>query len=445
MRYLPLSPDEIWEMLVAVGLNNIEDLFANIPNDLKLHNPLNLPNALSEIELRKLMHVLADENYDATKAVCFAGGTGYYHYIPSSVNRLAALPELLTSYTPYQPELSQGILTAIFEYQTCMVGLTGLPISNASLYDGSTALCEAARMVIHQADKPVIAISNLVHPSYVETLKSFASFDGFEIRVINNHGTRTCPDHTKRIAGEVAAIIIQSPNVTGTIEDVESLSRIAKENGTYFIQVITEVASFGILKQPGKCGVDICCGEAQSFGNALSFGGPHMGFITCTEEFLRRLPGRIVGETTDRHGNRALTLTLRPREQDIKREKATSNICTNNSNSMLRSLIYLLLMGKQGLREVATQCYNKTHYLADKAKESEFEIVNTDSFFNEVTLKLHNKPANFDKEMLSRGFIVSPTTPQLHEGMKMLVVAVTEMITKDEIDAFISTLAEVVK
>lgn len=445
MQYMPLSPDDVREMLAAIGIGSIKDLFAQIPESVQLQHQMDLPPSMSEIELRRLVHGLADENYDGTKSICFAGGTCYYHYVPSAVDKLSSLPELLTAYTPYQPELSQGMLTAIFEWQTVITDLTGHPVANASLYDGSTAVCEAARMTVHHTDKKVVSISNLVHPSYIETLKSFAAYQGFEVKVIPNKGDRVDLEAVKAAAKESASVIIQSPNVTGTIEDVESVSKAVKENGGYLIQNITEAISLGLLKRPGEMGVDICVGDAQSFGNYLAFGGPHLGFVTCTEEFLRKLPGRIVGETTDRNGKTCLTMTLRPREQDIKREKATSNICTNNSNSMLRGLIYVLLMGKKGLREVAVQCYDKAHYLSKKAEEEGIKTANQNPFFNEVTLILPKKPETFLVDMLAKGFVVSPTTTPLDNSQIMITVAVTEMITKDEIDAFVSTLAEVAR
>ena len=441
MKYLPLSPKDVGEMLAAVGVKDLDGLFSNIPDSLKFKTKLDIPEALSEIELRRVVGNYSQENADATKTICFAGGTCYYHYIPSAIDYLAALPELLTAYTPYQPELSQGTLTAIFEFQTIMTNLTGHPISNASLYDGSTGVCEAARMAVRDSDKCAVAISELCHPEYIETLKTFASFAGFEVKVIPAKGTHTDIDKVKEVTKSVAAVIVASPNVTGTIEDVEELVKATKTEPTFFVQVITETLSLGMLKRPADMGVDICTGDAQSFGNHLMFGGPHLGFLTVTEEFLRKIPGRIVGESVDRNGTRSLTLTLRPREQDIKREKATSNICTNNSNTMLRALIYLMLMGKQGIKEVAQQNFDKTHYFADTAKKAGLQIANDGEFFNEVTIRLPKMPANFKEDMLEKGFVVTATKYQ--KDANLLTVAVTEMITKDEIDAFVNALTEV--
>lgn len=430
-------------MLAAIGVKDLNGLFANVPDPLKLKQLMDIPPALSEIELRRVVGNLAQENADCTKSICFAGGTCYYHYIPSSIDYLAALPELLTAYTPYQPELSQGTLTAIFEFQTYMCNLTGHPVSNASLYDGSTGVCEAARMAVRDSDKCAVAISETCHPDYIATLQSFANFAGFEVKIIPAKGTHTDIDKVKEITKSVAAVIVQSPNVTGTIEDVEELVKATKTDQTFFVQVITETISLGLLKRPADMGVDICTGDAQSFGNHLMFGGPHLGFLTVTEEFLRKIPGRIVGESVDRNGTRSLTLTLRPREQDIKREKATSNICTNNSNTMLRALIYLMLMGKQGLREVAQQNFDKAHYFAEAAKKAGFAVVNDGEFFNEVTIKLPGTFDGFREEMLQKGFLVSST--RVPGVDKAITVAVTEMITKDEIDAFVDTLREVAR
>ncbi|HOO96142.1 MAG TPA: aminomethyl-transferring glycine dehydrogenase subunit GcvPA [Caldisericia bacterium] len=442
MHYLPLTPEEIRAMLGAIGVGSVEELFNCIPENLRLTQKLDMPEAMSELELRRHIVSLASKNYDPDTTDCFAGGAAFNHYIPSAVDHLSSLPELLTAYTPYQPELSQGTLTAIFEWQTCLSNLTGLPVANASLYDGATAVCEAARMCCTHTRKNKVVVSGLINPSYLKTLETFAKFIGFEVVVVKADGDRTDKQALVEASADAACVIVQSPNVLGTIEDVESLSKATE--GITFVQVVAEAASLGLLKRPGDMGAKICCGEAQSFGIPMGFGGPHLGFISATVDFMRKLPGRIVGESVDRHGNRALTLTLRPREQDIRREKATSNICTNNGNCMLRAIIYLSLLGKKGLRDVAKQSYNKAHYLADKLKNAGLKLVNTNPFFNEFVIELPNKPADFAEKMVGKGFVVSPTTVD-SVGSHHLVVAVTEMNSKESMDGFVVALSEVTR
>ncbi|MEZ4813133.1 MAG: hypothetical protein R2883_06600 [Caldisericia bacterium] len=283
-----------------------------------------------------------------------------------------------------------------------------------------------------------IAVSKLMHPVYIETLKSFAKYIGFEITFITADGDRTNAEELKKHADESACIIVQSPNYLGTIEDLETLA--AEKKSSVFVHVITEAASLGLLKKPGNMGVDICCGEAQSFGNHMGFGGPHLGFMATDKIFMRKLPGRIVGESVDRHGNRTLTLTLRPREQDIRREKATSNICTNNGNAMLRAVIYLALMGKKGLREVAVQSFDKAHYLAEKCQERGFELVNKNPFFNEFTIKITGSTKDLQKKMLVKGYVILDISS---EGM--LILSATEMNSKKSIEDFVFALSEVTK
>jgi glycine cleavage system P protein (glycine dehydrogenase) subunit 1 len=438
MHYLPLTLDDIREMLRTVGVEKFDDLLSSIPESIKLKQEMNLPRALSESELRILAKSIANENYNPDETACFAGGVAFNHYIPSAVNHLSSLPELLTAYTPYQPELSQGTLTATFEWQTAISNLTGLDVANASLYDGATAACEAARVACNQKRATKIAVSELLHPAYIETLKSYAKNIGFEIVYIPADGDRTSVEELKKVSGGVACVIVQSPNFLGTIEDIEALT--AEKSTSVFVQVITETISLGLLKRPGDMGVDICCGEAQSFGIPMGFGGPHLGFMATDKKFMRKLPGRIVGESVDRHGNRSLTLTLRPREQDIKREKATSNICTNNGNAMLRGIIYLALMGKKGLREVAKQNFDKAHYLAKKLQENGFQLKNENPFFNEVTIIIPDAPENLQETMLKKGFVVTNVTD---DGL--LILSATEMNSKKSMDEFARALTEVTR
>lgn len=436
MQYLPLTPEDIQEMLSSIGVDSVNDLLKVIPESILLKQGLNLPSALSEHELRKLIGSLAKTNYNVSETECFAGGTAFDHYVPSSVDHLSSLPELLTAYTPYQPELSQGTLTAIFEWQTALCNLTGHDVANASLYDGATSVCESTRVACSQMRSNSVAISELVNPVFIDTLKSFAGNIGFDVSIIPADGDRTSAENLSRLADDNACIIVQSPNYLGTIEDIDSLTAVKGRSA--FIQVIAEVTSLGLLKRPGDMGVDICCGEAQSFGMKLNFGGPYLGFMSSDKKYMRKLPGRIVGESVDRHGNRSLTLTLRPREQDIRREKATSNICTNNGNCMLRAIIYLALMGKKGLREVARQCFDKAHFLADTLQSKGFKVINEHPFFNEFTIQLNDPPCNLQEIMLAKGHLILKP-----DSNNRLILSATEKSTKSGIEGFVRTLQEV--
>jgi glycine dehydrogenase subunit 1 len=437
MQYLPLTPEDIKEMLSSIGVGSVDELKRVIHESVILNRELNLPSELSELGLRDHFDSLVNQNYNTSEIECFAGGTAFDHYVPSAVDHLSSLPELLTAYTPYQPELSQGTLTAIFEWQTALCNLTGHDVANASLYDGATSVCESARVACTQMRSNSIAISELVNPAYIDTLKSFARNIGFSVSIISADGDRTSKEALEKLANENACVIVQSPNCLGTIEDIEALNGV--KGKSIFIQVIAEAVSLGLLKRPGDMGVDICCGEAQSFGISLNFGGPYLGFVSSAKKFMRKLPGRIVGESVDRHGNRSLTLTLRPREQDIRREKATSNICTNNGNTMLRAIIYLALMGKMGLREVARQSCDKAHYLAETLRNKGVKVINEHPFFNEFAIELDNPPANLQELMLDRGYLIIKPDKIGH-----LIISATEKNTKPGIEGFVKTLQELI-
>src|SRR5437667_1659285 len=365
-RYIPNSSDDIPEMLRVIGVDSIDRLFETIPGDVKLDGLLDIPGPWSEIESRRWFREVAARNKSAVDHLSFLGGGAYAHYQPACVDKLLLRAEFLTSYTPYQPEVSQGTLQSIFEYQTHQCMLTGLDVANASLYDGSTALCEAvllAERVVKNRTKVVIGKS--VHPHYTETVHTYIQNLGYDVVEVAWTNDGRVDTHALRAActSDVFAVAIQSPNFLGVIEDYDAVAAVADAAGAVKIAVVAEATSLGILTPPGERGFDVCVGEGQAWGVPTQFGGPYVGFMVVRDAHKRYMPGRLVGETVDVDGRRAYVLTLATREQHIRRGKATSNICTNEALIALAANIYLSLMGKEGLREVATQCLQKAAYL----------------------------------------------------------------------------------
>ncbi|HXH92174.1 MAG TPA: aminomethyl-transferring glycine dehydrogenase subunit GcvPA, partial [Thermoanaerobaculia bacterium] len=368
-RYISNASEDVREMLEVIGVDSIDRLFETIPDEVKLTALLDIPGPWSEIESRRWFRDLASKNKSAADHVSFLGGGAYLHYQPACIDQLLLRGEFLTSYTPYQPEVSQGTLQTIFEYQTHQCLLTGLDVANASLYDGSTGLCEAvllAERVVRNRKKVVIARS--VHPQYTETVRTYVQNLGYEIVEVGWTADGRVDTAALREActSDVFAVAVQSPNFLGVIEDYDAIREIADAAGAVKIAVITEATSLGILTPPGAHGFDIAVGEGQAWGIPTQFGGPYVGFMVVKEALKRHMPGRLVGETVDVDGRRAYVLTLATREQHIRRGKATSNICTNEALIALGANMYLSLMGKEGLREVGEQCLQKTAYLRKK-------------------------------------------------------------------------------
>src|SRR5437764_9726306 len=365
-RYIPNAEADVKEMLATIGVYSIDRLFDSIPNDGKLQQPLQVPAAWSEIESRRWFRELAAKNKSAVDHLSFLGGGAYAHYQPACVDQLLLRAEFLTSYTPYQPEVSQGTLQSIFEYQTHQCMLTGLDVANASLYDGSTALCEAvllAERVVKNRRKVVIARS--VHPQYTETVRTYIQNLGYDVIEVGwtNDGRVDTNALREACTSDVFAVAVQSPNFLGVIEDYDAIAAVADAAGAVKIAVVAEATSLGILTPPGAHGFDVCVGEGQAWGVPTQFGGPYVGFMVVRDAHKRHMPGRLVGETVDVDGKRAYVLTLATREQHIRRGKATSNICTNEALIALAANIYLSLMGKEGLRELGLQCLQKAAYL----------------------------------------------------------------------------------
>ena len=443
-RYIPNTDAQQADMLHSLGLDDAEALFADISKSVRRKRPLNIPGGLSELELIRHMRTLAQKNTGVDQTVCFLGAGAYDHYIPAVIDHMLLRQEFYTAYTPYQPEISQGTLQAIFEYQSIMCELTGLDVANASMYDGATALAEAAIMASHAKRKSEILVSDTVHPQSRAVLRTYCEPRGIRIRIIpHTNGRMDIRALKAAISVDTAAIIVQNPNFFGIVEDIQRAADRIHESGGLMI-VSVDPISLGILKPPGEMGADIAVGDGQSLGVPLSFGGPYVGFMTAKQKLLRSMPGRIVGATTDTNGQRAYVLTMQTREQHIRRERATSNICTNNALVALTNTIYLTIMGKQGITEVARQCLSKAHYAHERLIETNlFTPLFDASFFKEFALKSTIPVDRLNKKLLSHGILggydVQSSYPQLENGW---LVAVTEKRTRAQIDTLVERAVE---
>jgi glycine dehydrogenase subunit 1 len=434
VRFAPHTDDDIREMLAAVRASSIDDLFAQIPAPLRLDRPLDLPAGVSEQEILADLGSLARANLVGEDLVCFAGAGAYDHYVPSVVWAIAGRSELYTSYTPYQPELSQGVLQALFEYQSMVCELTALDVSNASLYDGATALVESVNMA-RAGDRSRVLVAGGVDPRNVETLRTYGRGSGYKPEPLGDG------DGTTDVGADVAAVVIQHPNVYGVLEDVRSHSEVAHRAGALLIQVF-DPTSLGILAPPGELGADIAVAEGQPFGNRMNFGGPYLGMLASRRELVRKMPGRIVGATVDVEGRDGYVLTLQAREQHIRREKATSNICTNQTLMALAATVHLAWLGPDGLAELGRQCASKAAYAFSRLTE----IPGVEAafpgrpFFKEFTVLLPRAAAEVRDAMVDRGFLAGVPAPWAGEGA--LIVAVTERRTREEIDGLTAALTE---
>lgn len=439
MRFAPHTDDDVREMLDVLGLDSLGRLFDQIPPSVRLDRPLDLPEGRSELEIVADLRALAARNRSADDLVCFAGGGAYDHYVPAAVWALAGRSEFYTSYTPYQPELSQGVLQALFEYQSMICELTGMEVSNASLYDGATALVEAVNLARAATGRSRVLVSGAVDPRYVATLRTYGAGAGYEPEVFPAPGGRGgAPD-----AGEdVAAVIVQHPNRFGILEPAREILGRAREGGARAIQVFDPL-SLGVLAPPGELGADVCVAEGQVLGNHLSFGGPYLGVIAARMADVRRLPGRIVGATVDVDGRPGYVLTLQAREQHIRREKAVSNICTNQTLMAVAAAIHLAWLGPEGLRELGRRCRSKAAYAADRltAVPGVDLLFGDAPFFKEFALRLPSAAAAVRDALVERGFLAGVPLEDVDE--RALLVAVTERRTREEIDAFAAALGEV--
>lgn len=432
-------------MLASIGASSIEELFEQIPASLRLGRPLDLPPAMGELELTQHLSALAGKNQGPNDKVCFLGGGSYDHFIPAAVDAIASRGEFYTSYTPYQPEVSQGNLQAMFEYQTLICELTGMDVSNASLYDGGSALAEAVIMSMNTTNRHAkVVVLGSVHPEYRQILETYFGPLGLQIVVAPvTSGTADPAEVEALVDDQTACVVVQSPNFFGSPEQVQTLSDIAHAKGALLVQSFDPL-SLGVLKRPGDLGADIAVAEGQALGSPMQYGGPYLGIMTCREQFVRRMPGRICGETTDRRGKRCWVLTLQTREQHIRREKATSNICTNQGLFALRASIYLSLMGPHGMQEVGELCARKSHYAAQQIAAGErFELAFATPFFKEFVVRdLQNDVATVLAEASEAGFFAGVALgtwfPELAD---CFLVTVTEKRTRVEIDGLVKTLA----
>jgi glycine dehydrogenase subunit 1 len=431
-------------MLHTVGLHSAEELFSSIPSDLLLRAPLKTPAALSEIELLAGFEALGQRN-TAARRPSFLGAGAYSHYSPTVVDHLIQRSEFFTAYTPYQPEISQGTLQAIFEFQTLVCQLTGMEVANASMYDGSTALAEAVLMAERVTRRSKVVVSNAVHPEYLEVVNTYVQHAGIDLERLDFDAAtgQTAPDTLSSLDDKTAALVIQSPNFFGSIEDVRSLADRAHEVGALLIVTVTEAISFGLLRAPGSCGADIVVAEGQSFGIPLSFGGPYLGLFATLDKYARQIPGRLVGQAVDKDGRRGFVLTLATREQHIRREKATSNICTNEGLIALAATIYLETMGPRGVQEVAMQCAQKAAYAARRIAALEgFTLPFNAPRFNEFVVRAPVEAAGLLARLASErnitgGLALSRYYP---ERPNDFLVCVTETNSRPEIDALVDGL-----
>ena len=439
MSFIPHTDAQRTEMLAAIGARQMSDLFADIPPACRCGD-LRMPEGLSESEVYERLHRLSHRN--AHELTCFLGGGFYDHFIPAAVDALASRSEFFTAYTPYQPEASQGTLQAIFEYQTAICRLTGMDVANASMYDGGTALFEAAMMALRVTGRNRIVLDSGVNPIYRRMLDCYTrnlSIELAEIAVTHSQANR------ERLAAAIddrtAAVILQNPNFFGAVDDFTDVIAMARRKGCLAVMSVYPI-SLGVLKTPGRMGADIVTGEGQSLGIPLSFGGPYLGFMATRMEHVRRMPGRLVGETADGQGRRGFVLTLQAREQHIRREKAMSNICTNEALCALRAAMYLSWLGKQGLRELALLCARKAEYAKTRLGAIPgVEVKKTAPTFNEFTLALPCDAGDAVSRLVDRGFAAGFPLSRYYRGMdNYLLVAVTEKRTREEIGMFAEAL-----
>ena len=436
-------PADVTAMLVKIGVASIDELFSLIPAELRLQRPLDIPPALSEMELSSHIAKLAGRNQAAGDGVCFLGGGSYDHFIPSVVDAIASRSEFYTAYTLYQAEASQGSLQAFFEYQTLICQLTGMDVANASLYEGGSSVAEAVIMALNITErKGEVLIAESVHPEYRQVLTTYMA--NLHVRVVTlptPKGFLDPDDLKKAISKDTVCVVTQHPNFFGHLEEMSALTAMAHQHGALSI-VSFDPISLGLLKRPGQYDADIAVAEGQCLGTAMGYGGPYLGVLACRQEYVRKIPGRLVGQTVDRNGKRCWVLTLQTREQHIRREKALSNICTNQGLFALRAAVYLTALGPQGLKETAALCLRKAHYAAEQLTKIPGVHVRFDRpFFKEFTLQLPYEAAKVLTPLRQQGYHAGLPTGRWYQGMgDCITVAVTEKRTKEEIDGLVVAL-----
>ena len=445
MRYLPLTEADRQAMLSAIGVASIDELFCDVPPSARLAHPVDLPFHQDELAVERAFRGYARRNVSPSAVPSFLGAGAYRHHVPASVDHLIQRGEFLTAYTPYQPEIAQGTLQSLFEFQTQVAMITGMEIANASLYDGATACAEAVMMACRLAKRKRIILSGGLHPHYRETTETYCRFLDFDTVAMPPSWDGE-EDPGARLDRDAACVVVQNPDVFGRVRDYSDLARACHAQGALLVVVVNEVVSLGVLMAPGEMGADIVAGEGQSLGNAPTFGGPTVGLLAARERFVRQMPARLAGETVDVDGRRGFVLTLSTREQHIRREKATSNICTNSGLCALAFTIHATMLGEEGLRRLAELNHARTLDLVDRlARLDGIEVLN-ETFFNEVTLRLPRPAVAVVEAMAAKGVLggvpMSRLLPAWAEAEPLLLVAVTETNTDDDLDRFVAVLKE---
>ena len=445
MNFVPNTDSQQEQLLNRIGVKSADDLFADVPQGVRLQRPLNVPGGMSEQELIKHVKGLAKKNQTVEDYLSFLGAGAYEHFIPSYVDQLLLRSEFYTAYTPYQPEISQGTLQAIYEYQSLVCELTGMDAGNASMYDGASALAEAALMACDATKRKKVLVLSTVHPDYREVLRTYLPPRGVElIEVPSRDGVVDQAALEAMLKDGIAGVLVQTPNFFGSLEEAEAITSAVHAAGALMVMFVNPV-SLGLLKNPGECGADIAVGEGQVFGNPLNFGGPYLGFLACKDKFVRRMPGRIVGATTDKNGKKGYVLTLQAREQHIRREKATSNICSNEALCALAFTMHLSGLGKAGLKELANLNLQNAHYAAREiAKIPGLSLAFAQPFFHEFVVKTTIEPAKINETLLkdgiNGGLDLGRFYPELDHH---LLFCVTETKTKADIDRLVARLGDI--
>ncbi|MCK4353358.1 aminomethyl-transferring glycine dehydrogenase subunit GcvPA [candidate division WOR-3 bacterium] len=442
MPFIPNTDEDRKKMLERIGVKNFEELLSPVPKDLRLKKPLNLPSPLSELEVKKLMQTNSNKNLNTENYISFLGAGCYDHYIPSAVDAIILRPEFYTAYTPYQAEASQGTLQTIYEYQSMICELTNMEVTNASMYDGGSALAEACHMASSIMGREEILISEGVNPSYINCVETYLGKN--RVKLIPLKNGRTDINVLKDILNSnIACVVIQHPNFFGILEPVAKIESLAHSKNSLYIGVVLPI-SLGILKPPGDWGADIVVAEGQSLGIPQSLGGPGLGILSAKKEFIRQMPGRIIGKTQDTKGRTGFVMTLQTREQHIRREKATSNICTNEGLCAIAACVYLTIMGKQGIKEVSEQCYSKAHCLADRIKEiSGFSLAYKAPFFNEFVVQTPIEAERVVQNLIKDQIFAGVPISRFYKNRKReLLIAVTEKRTRRELDYFVEKLTQ---
>ncbi|WP_100331544.1 aminomethyl-transferring glycine dehydrogenase subunit GcvPA [Bacillus xiapuensis] len=442
-RYLPMTKSDEKDMLSAIGISSADELFKDIPEEVRFHGLYNIKKAKAEPALKKELSALAAKNANAKQYISFLGAGVYDHYAPSIVDHVISRSEFYTAYTPYQPEISQGELQAIFEFQTMMCELTGMDVANSSMYDGGTALAEAAMLSAGHTKRKKVLVSETVHPESRDVLKTYAKGQNIEVvEVPHSNGTTDIEQLQTLIDEDTAAVIVQYPNFFGLIEPLPKVEEAAHRHKAMFV-VSANPLSLGVLEPPGAFGADIVVGDAQPFGIPAGFGGPHCGYFAVTKKLMRKVPGRLVGQTVDEEGRRGFVLTLQAREQHIRRDKATSNICSNQALNALAASVALTALGKKGVREIAVQNVQKAHYAKEALKQRGLEIVFEGPMFNEFVIRLQKPVKQVNSKLLEKGIIGGYDLGLSYKGMEnCMLLAVTELRTREEIEQLAKELGD---